>query len=408
MVKNALNNKGYYETVFMLVMLLFPFIQQRTYGDLPSGYHGIVIAFYKYTSILSATCSYFMAFQNKKILRHTKFLLLFLAFWLVYLIAAILNSPMSLKNVIFHAYTEFALVLLITIACRKWLREFLSAAVFIYGGWIFMNLLLDFLYPNGLYHTTSYHTAHLLGDDNAMVYVMLPGLIIMVCNSIIKYGRLNLSTIFFMFVVSMSLLKVWAVSAFLSVLLFFGLLIYLFFFKRIDTRLLLLGLVGIAVVAFIGLNNSILQDFIVYKLDKDITLSGRTILWFYAIVEILERPFLGYGGFFEYGSWYIGDGSITMYPCHTPYLQLLLDGGFVLFTIFFILVLLANVKVNKKRDYLVGFILAVGLISMMFNYITEYSKFLHFFIIVTMMFNVDYLIINKTLKHKYEGSTICK
>lgn len=89
--------------------------------------------------------------------------------------------------------------------------------------------------------------------------------------------------------------------------------------------------------------------------------------------------------------------DINPYPCHTPYLQLMLDGGFILFIIFFIIIVAATESIRKAPTNIIGYVLCAGLIAMMFNYITEYSTLIHLYIIVTMMLNIQYL----NPKHTY-------
>ena len=172
---------------------MFPFIQQRSYADLPTSLYLFVATFYKYYSLLAATVIYYLWINNKKLVRKQNAYIMWMTiFWSIYLISTFINSIDLLTTVIQQAYTQFALVILVTIACRKWAKEFLTAASVVYGGWIFLTLLTSFLYPEGLYRTATYHTAHLLGDDNALIYVMLPGLTIMSVKSMLDKGNVNI------------------------------------------------------------------------------------------------------------------------------------------------------------------------------------------------------------------------
>lgn len=387
--ETQLDRKG--NIVILLMMLLFPYIQFRTYDELPNGYGLMALYFYRYTAILSGTIIYSICRKNKEIFKNKKFLYLFVAYWCAYLLSTFLNDFSSFSYVASRAYSDMALVLLITLGCCKWKKELLQALTNIYCGWIYLNFILDILYPDGLYATATYHTAHLLGDDNAMVYVMLPGVILTICNSLLKNEALNTNSVLIILVSSYSLLSVWSVSAFLSILLFVMLYIFQRKIKLIDPRFLLLGLIATIVFCFIGLGtSSFVENFVEKSLDKDVTLTGRTLLWAQAIFEIMQRPFWGYGGYFQYGSWTIEYWQSDEYPCHTPYLQLLLDGGFILFGIFLTVVVKACETIRKNQTFL-GYVLAAGLVAMMFNYITEYSQLFHMYIILTLMFNINSL-----------------
>lgn len=377
--------------VLLLFLLLFPYIQQRTYSELPGGYSLLVSTFYRYTAILSSTFIYFICFRNRRKLKNVKFLYLFILYWSIYLTSTFLNDQSSFFYVFSHAYSDFALVLLVTLCCRNWSLEFFNALFFLYCGWIYLNFIFDLLFPSGLYYTGSYHTAHLLGDDNAMMYVMLPGIIIVLCRCFILRNTIRLIDLTPLFVSMISVLSVWAVSAFLSLFLFIILFVYIKKKKHINPFILLTGLIITIVICFVGLSHPLFSNIIENTLEKDITISGRTILWAQAVIDIIKKPILGYGGYFQYGSWVINVDDMIEYPCHTPYLQLLLDGGMLLFLSFLTIVIRSFLSVKKERNNIIGFFLAAGLISMMFNYITEYSQLLHFYIIVTMMFNVQHL-----------------
>ena len=67
-------------------------------------------------------------------------------------------------------------------------------------------------------------------------------------------------------------------------------------------------------------------------LERDVTLSGRTLLWPLVFQEILERPLLGYG----YGAFWISESSDiwttlqwTAPHAHNGFLELMLDLGFL-------------------------------------------------------------------------------
>ena len=67
---------------------------------------------------------------------------------------------------------------------------------------------------------------------------------------------------------------------------------------------------------------------------KNITFSGRTQIWDSAISAIMQRPFLGYG--YEFTEQIVT--RLTNINAHNMYLQLLYEGGFIEFTIYFVII----------------------------------------------------------------------
>lgn len=100
--------------------------------------------------------------------------------------------------------------------------------------------------------------------------------------------------------------------------------------------LLMLGLFAWAVsIWFIDFATVIVEAF-----DRDLTLTGRTDIWTYAIDKILERPWLGYG---FAGFWHGLDGESAYVVravrwatpnAHNGYLDFILQLGIIGFTLF--------------------------------------------------------------------------
>lgn len=370
--------------VVFLMFLLFPFVQQRTYGDLPHPLQEYIVWFYKYYSLVSASIVFSIVLKYSQLLNELKqYLFWVVLFWLGYIASTLINCPEEILSIIFRAYTYVALILLVIIGYGKWRFEFLTALSIIYGGWIWMTLITSLLFPDGLYKTASYHSAHLLGDDNALAYVMLPGLVILCINSIVKKGKIDTLTWIAIIGVTFLLIRLWAASGMLSVFLFALLIILIKYTSTVRGKWLLLGLVTVIIITLFGLSNQYVMNIIENYIEKDITLTGRTVLWAGALNMISMQPIFGYGGFFKYGTFMLG-GNIE-YPCHTPYLQLLIDGGIILFVIFVVLTYNTFRKTDKYKHNTIGIVLTSGLFCMMLNYITEYSQFLHLFIIMTMI-----------------------
>ncbi len=173
--------------------------------------------------------------------------------------------------------------------------------------------------------------------------------------SIIKYF-LFLSLAFIIIILSGSFTAL-AVLVVIHLVLFCYTLI-----KKMElTKYSITGLFVFVVIPSIYLFISILPDLLNY-FGKDLTLTGRTLMWYELIVMIQKKPLLGYG----YGSFWLGmegpSGDVyRVFPwaaphAHNGYLELFLNGGLILF-ILFIISFFVNIKrigslnpeLNKKN-----------------------------------------------------------
>lgn len=117
----------------------------------------------------------------------------------------------------------------------------------------------------------------------------------------------------------------------------------------INKILSILILIFIAsIIVILTLYSNELLAIIPAIFGKDLTFTGRTLIWDYVIGEILKRPILGYG-YMTY--WIMGSSRldiILVNQSHNSYLEILLWGGF---TGFFLFVL--YVFNSLKRAYLI-------------------------------------------------------
>lgn len=362
-------------------MILFPFIQQRTLEELPR-----IATLYKAATLLASACIIaYVCIMNR--IRVRGDIVLHVAFWGIYFVSSLIYSQRSIPRVLYNSIVFLSMMVFLYAFIKKNLQMILRILSYIYGAFIYLNFILDFVFPNGLYKTADYHAAHLLGDDNAVVYVALPGLVIMACYSILAYGKIKYPVWGAALITEISLIRVWSVSAMAMLTMFIFLMIFVTKVGNIDHRLLLGGVLCAMFICLFGLSNSSVQAFIVNVLHKDATLSGRTILWAGALKMISLQPLLGYGGYYEYGRF--STSEAFTYSCHTPYLQLMIDGGILLFAVFVLIVFRAFRQMRHHKNNVYLGIMSVGMACMMINYITEQVRFYHLFLIVALMMNID-------------------
>lgn len=367
------------------IFILFPFVQQRTYEEIP-----IFATIYMRWFLVSSAIIFFDVFFHGNSFKKDFSVRCVLVFCGLYIFSSLLNFQQgSFRSVelVFGFCMSFLFVLKHS---RLHLNVILSSLSSIYGFFIVANFILFILFPNGLYsisHST-HHNSMLLGDDNAVIYVALPGLICLVCNSLQKYNRISMFVWFCLLSTLLTLLLLWAASGMICVALFILFLILHSFFEKKTPFLFFAVVLSAIFVCLFFLSVPAISNFIEFYLEKDASLSGRTYLWAHSFAFIAQKPILGWGGYFLNGVFELT--PTISYPCHTQYLQMIIDGGFVLFASYILLIVFLFSELQKNYEKKSAYVLAVGLSFMMVNYITEWSPHHHFFIIAALISSLTY------------------
>lgn len=371
-----------------LIFLLIPFIQARTYSEMPS----FIGTGYRLASIIASTIIYFKLIKIKN-MGVFKVARLFFLFWGAYLVSTFIFNIGTMAYVLYNAYIHIALVLLLIIEIRKNPQRLLFCLTIIYSALILLNFILRLFFPNGLYQvvSTSYHEAYLLGDGNAVAYVALPCLILSSLFSYVKYKEIKNFVWLICAIVLYNFYLDWSASALVCGVLWVVFLVLISRNIKIPAYAFLIEFIISVFLIFGAPNIAICRNFITNILHKNLTFSGRSVIWASAFEMILQKPILGYGGFFQMGEFTNGVSS-RLYPSHTTYLQILIDGGAILFGIFVTIVVEAVMILNKTKNHIESSILISGVFCMMLHYIFEYCGLFHITILLVLAFNIDSII----------------
>lgn len=384
---------------FLFIIVLFPFIQQRTLEELPN----FIQLGYKVMCLGCSTIIYLFILFSKKI-NYNKYTILFIIYWIFSIFNTVFfhnyhDSLFLLQN----AYNFIALTLFLHKESKDNPKILIKSLSTIYHCFILINFVLFLLFPNGFYKPTlvPYHTGHLLGDDNALIYVILPGIIITCFSSLYSKKKLSVLNIFEIIACMVMFLKLWTVTSIVCFLIFIILILLYRFTNLINIKTLSVVLISFVLLLFLGLNIEFIQKIIVNVLHKSITLSGRTIIWKQAFDFIRNSLFLGYGGYFKYGTFVLNG---KLYPCHTTYLQILIDCGLIGFTIFcwIIVYLFKELKKYEKEKH--AMFIGIGFTCILINYLFEYSQIHHLIIIMAIISNLKYYsLLDKEEKNENRG-----
>lgn len=292
-----------------------------------------------------------------------------------------------------NAITLFAMAIMFMTAAEKGSYKFIKVGSFVLEILIIINLLIIVLFPDGLYNFTAVNHHYFLGSRNVMMRTIFPGVCFSILRSKIERSKLSFRTIVVMIAAGVSLVLVWSATALFSYALFCALM-FIFQFKGVPKWFTVKTCYVFSVVIFIFIVILQLQDIfsfiIVGILQKDITFTGRTILWDAAMLNIAKSPLLGYGlenlqtisaklyRFTDYDS------------CHNLYLDILYQNGCIGFGLLCILFGSVAKKVDHflSERYRTIFTLFIFTYAIMINFEPFINGDMRLF--VSMLFFMNY------------------
>ena len=250
---------------------------------------------------------------------------------------------------------------------------------------IFLFVVVDFVsllaFPNGIKQTeyvwnewsTSYDPIWFFGRKNNRIfyYIILDVLSIWKYN--ISRTKKNKWFVILAMVMGMtsSVLEESSTSIIVSAILSFGVICFLWKKrnKKIPVNLCVL-LYGIFEILLVGGSVTFLAPIINDLFHKDLTFSGRSLIWNQILVMIAQKPILGWG---YMKSTTISKilGSKVFTSAHNQWLNFLFQGGIVLFGIAVMLFAIEIGTIKKQKVNRNVFIMTVVLISLFVDMLFE-------------------------------------
>ena len=356
----------------------------------------IVASFPQLNYILSAwqvaSFIYICIFYFKKG-KISKFVLLFLLYYLIVLIATILNNGNINKWIM-----NFTLYLGTIMIIERYIKEdnikILRILVIIFYGLTIGNTLSFILFPNGLAQTEFLQTPiYMLGIDNRFAFTYIPGLCITGVYDLIKNKKISKITILYFVITFSTLIYFWSAAALFVEALF---ILYFIFIYRMKVNIspkiyFAIAIVGFIALVFLRIQN-IFSFLIVDILHKDLTLSNRTLIWDIAIKIIKQNKILGIG---IQGSNEMHN-LITAYHSHSDFLNILLQSGILGLGAYWIILYKCFGCLSKYKNnpiaQLIAFSIGILLIMLL---VDTFDITANLFIIICLAYNIKYLVEGK-------------
>lgn len=343
-------------------------------------YNGIMAPFYDYGNYCVFLCSSYIVLKKRSIVEQRfKIIYVILVTSILYLIMSRLLNGYVYEHKFSSIYIyNLALVNLFTFGLVDNMWAKLKAFSFLLLIYSCINFITIILYPDGLYETEVYAGSNwFLGYKNVIIRTLLPCVTLNILCSIHDYGKPNIKDLFLMLI---SLYSVYLVDSSTSILimLIFIIGIILWYYKKQKMSLnlyksfLVVTCVSIAFTMFSF--QEYLSSLIENLFEKDTTFTGRTYVWAFTLVKLLESPFIGFGwhsadewrdvlGFYEMGF------DMGFSHPHNFILYILLQGGILYLALFVFLCFYISKYCNQKLSYY--FVLTLMYFSFFVEGITE-------------------------------------
>lgn len=304
--------------------LIAPFLMSTIVFVLINGTFANLILMWKLVAFL------YVAVQYLKRGKLSKFCAAVFLYFAVWFLSTLLNG----QNII--EYCKEIIVMSFYIFLfenAKW-REETDTAVHITSLIIFLeltvNLVCIWIFPNGLWHTTSMYGVetnyYFLGMDNQATPLIIIALFCVVYHYHNNMSRRYLYCYFVVVILNTVLMgSATCIAGFIVFVLF--LLLSRVDSKIFNMRTAVLFVIVIYILFVLLRAQKLFEFFIVNVLQRDIGFSARTGIWDGAMRLVSEKPILGYGCK-TFATLFKGRHA------HNMYLQIMLQSGIVGFVLF--------------------------------------------------------------------------
>ena len=246
--------------------------------------------------------------------------------------------------------SRLSFVMLTEVAIRKINIDFIEITYKICCIYMYINFITVIFFPDGVIKPDNWTPVYFLGIDNRFIFTLFPLIVFSLIVSLVKYNKITFYVYFIIFLVLIMFLYLWSIGAALGIILLIFYLIFIYptkLNKKINYNILIVTIIILNLLTVYFQIQNYFSYFIVEILKKDITLSGRTILW-NQIMEIIKNNFIfGIGIISNMELHKIFNVPLT-HP-HNLFLNIIYQGGVVSLIIYLYILKLIGIKLNECR-----------------------------------------------------------
>ena len=378
---------------YFIVLFILPFIGINVIND------NILLS--SASKMVVSIIGYLMLFENfnyNKNILNIKLILLVMLYSFIILFSAVINNNITMGMI----YTNFVYIGFIIYInyCMKDFKNFINALNILFTLLIIYNLILA-IFVQSSYMYIGYQGSQKVfvgtfESRNGISMVMIPAIAFILIRSEYIYEKVRNKDILLCFMVLIIILLSKSSTGFIVGSL---LVIYVLLLKKIKIKLNINKLMSIYTIIYtqvviFRIQETVFRGFIENTLQKNVTLTGRTLIWDFIMKIIPNSLIFGYGR-----NDIIAQNAIIrdVTEAHNGLLEILLCTGIIgLFV--FILILLNVFKALNKSNSKISYILSMAIFLYFCIALTEsaftYTK-IGFWILIIISSNIEKIIKQK-------------
>ena len=378
---------------YFIVLFILPFIGINVIND------NILLS--SASKMVVSIIGYLMLFENfnyNKNILNIKLILLVMLYSFIILFSAVINNNITMGMI----YTNFVYIGFIIYInyCMKDFKNFINALNILFTLLIIYNLILA-IFVQSSYMYIGYQGSQKVfvgtfESRNGISMVMIPAIAFILIRSEYIYEKVRNKDILLCFMVLIIILLSKSSTGFIVGSL---LVIYVLLLKKIKIKLNINKLMSIYTIIYtqvviFRIQETVFRGFIENTLQKNVTLTGRTLIWDFIMKIIPNSLIFGYGR-----NDIIAQNAIIrdVTEAHNGLLEILLCTGIIgLFV--FILILLNAFKALNKSNSKISYILSMAIFLYFCIALTEsaftYTK-IGFWILIIISSNIEKIIKQK-------------
>lgn len=378
---------------YFIVLFILPFIGINVIDD------NILLS--SASKMVVSIIGYLMLFENfnyNKNILNIKLILLVMLYSFIILFSAVINNNITMGMI----YTNFVYIGFIIYInyCMKDFKNFINALNILFTLLIIYNLILA-IFVKSSYMYIGYQGSQKVfvgtfESRNGISMVMIPAIAFILIRSEYIYEKVRNKDILLCFMVLIIILLSKSSTGFIVGSL---LVIYVLLLKKIKINININKLMSIYTIIYtqvviFRIQETVFRGFIENTLQKNVTLTGRTLIWDFIMKIIPNSLIFGYGR-----NDIIAQNAIIrdVTEAHNGLLEILLCTGIIgLFV--FILILLNVFKALNKSNSKISYILSMAIFLYFCIALTEsaftYTK-IGFWILIIISSNIEKIIKQK-------------
>ena len=316
----------------------------------------------KYINAISLISFIFLFIFIKKIsLKNFGFYLVF--YYILLCISSCLRGvsiSYAIKEMIIFVFP----ILIINSLSKEKFNNCLGTILFAYEILTYINLLTIIAFPNGLYNIGFDRKYYFLGHVNIAIRYILPGSCISLIYSFIKKDKMTIRSYIYIISSIITLLITWPATAIAGYTIFLALISIMIKYKRTSKILNPFNAhIACIITSYLIIVTGIQKKFnkiIVGILHKDLTFTGRTVIWDQAIKTIRKNILFGYGRLEEESRRLLLNGVSST---HNQYLNIVFEGGIISLLFFMIMFYILKSKIFLCNNHKIVSVLSSAIIS---------------------------------------------